>query len=105
MGARIFIGDTKSTKNFETDFELRTTMRQRNFPAITRRNFIAQAGAVAAVTAVSGGTAVAKPVPGDIKPALYSVTYLGLWYLGDALTMEQLLERAKRFGYQGIEIE
>jgi sugar phosphate isomerase/epimerase len=80
-------------------------MRQRRLPAITRRNFIAQAGAAAAVTAVAGGTAVAKPVPGDIKPALYSVTYLGLWYLGDALTMEQLLERAKRFGYQGIEIE
>src|SRR5204862_6565746 len=35
----------------------------------------------------------------------YRLPYLGLWYLVAALTLEQLLERAKRFGYQGIEIE
>ena len=42
---------------------------------------------------------------GEIKPALYSVTYIGLWYNGAALTMEQVLERAQRFGYDGLEIE
>ena len=36
---------------------------------------------------------------------LYSVTYIGSWYRGDALTMEQVLERASRFGYDGLEIE
>jgi sugar phosphate isomerase/epimerase len=45
------------------------------------------------------------PALGDIKPALYSVTYLGLWYRGEALSLEELLERARRFGYAGIEIE
>ena len=45
------------------------------------------------------------PNLGDIKPALYSVTYLGLWYRGEALSLEELLERARRFGYAGIEIE
>jgi len=45
------------------------------------------------------------PAPGDIKPALYSVTYLGLWYRGEALSLEELLERARGFGYAAIEIE
>jgi len=65
---------------------------------MTRRAFV-HAGAAA------GATALARPVPGDVKPSLYSVTYLGLWYRGEALTMEQLLERARRFGYEGVEIE
>jgi sugar phosphate isomerase/epimerase len=42
---------------------------------------------------------------GEIKPALYSVTYMGHWYRGDALTLEELVERARRFGFEGIEIE
>ena len=48
---------------------------------------------------------MAASAPGDVKPALYSVTYIGLWYRGDALTMEQVLERGKRFGYEGVGIE
>jgi sugar phosphate isomerase/epimerase len=47
----------------------------------------------------------AKTALGEVKPALYSVTYIGLWYRGAALTMEQVLERARRFGYDGLEIE
>jgi sugar phosphate isomerase/epimerase len=42
---------------------------------------------------------------GEIKPALYSVTYMGYWYRGEALTLEQVVERARRFGFEGIEIE
>jgi sugar phosphate isomerase/epimerase len=44
-------------------------------------------------------------VIGEIKPALYSVTYMGHWYRGDALSLEELIERAARFGFEGIEIE
>ncbi len=66
---------------------------------MTRRDFLA------AGSAMIGGAAAAKPAIGDIRPALYSVTYIGLWYRGDALSMEQVLERAKRFGYEGVEIE
>jgi sugar phosphate isomerase/epimerase len=40
-----------------------------------------------------------------MKLGLYSITYLGVWYRGAALTHEQLIERARRFGYQGIEID
>ena len=40
-----------------------------------------------------------------MKLGLYSITYLGVWYQGPALTLEQLIERAVRFGYDGIEID
>jgi sugar phosphate isomerase/epimerase len=40
-----------------------------------------------------------------MKIGLYSITYLGLWYDGPALTVEQLIERAARFGYDGVEID
>ena len=42
---------------------------------------------------------------GEIKPTLYSVTYMGHWYRGSALSLEEVLERARRFGFEGVEIE
>lgn len=41
----------------------------------------------------------------DIKVGLYSITYLGVWYRGGALSLEDVILRAKRFGYAGIEID
>jgi len=40
-----------------------------------------------------------------VKVGLYSITYLGLWYRGEALTFEELIGRAKQYGYDGIEID
>ena len=40
-----------------------------------------------------------------MKLGLYSITYLGLWYRGEALTLPQLIVKAKEFGYDGIEID
>ena len=40
-----------------------------------------------------------------MKIGLYSITYLGVWYRGPALTIETLIDRAREFGYQGIEID
>ena len=40
-----------------------------------------------------------------MKTGLYSITYLGLWYDGPALTIEDVIGRAKRFGYDGVEID
>jgi sugar phosphate isomerase/epimerase len=40
-----------------------------------------------------------------MKIGLYSITYLGLWYDGPALTQSELIDRAKRFGYEGVEID
>ena len=40
-----------------------------------------------------------------MKLGLYSITYLGVWYRGPALTIEELIERAREHGYEGIEID
>ena len=40
-----------------------------------------------------------------MKVGLYSITDLGVWYRGAALTLEQLIDRAREYGYAGIEID
>ncbi len=40
-----------------------------------------------------------------MKLGLYSITYLGLWYRGEALTLPQMIARARKYGYDGIEID
>jgi len=40
-----------------------------------------------------------------MKLGLYSITYLGLWYRGEALPLPEMITRAKKFGYDGIEID
>jgi sugar phosphate isomerase/epimerase len=40
-----------------------------------------------------------------MKLGLYSITYLGLWYRGRALTMDEVIQRAQDYGYDGVEID
>ena len=40
-----------------------------------------------------------------MKLGLYSITYLGVWYRGRALTLDELIDRARQYGYEGIEID
>jgi sugar phosphate isomerase/epimerase len=40
-----------------------------------------------------------------MKFSLYSITYLGLWYKGGALTWKEVLKKAKDFGYDGVEFD
>jgi sugar phosphate isomerase/epimerase len=40
-----------------------------------------------------------------MKLGLYSITFLGVWYRGPALTLEDLIARAREYGYEGIEID
>jgi sugar phosphate isomerase/epimerase len=40
-----------------------------------------------------------------MKIGLYSITYLGLWYRGPALTLEDVIGRARAYGYDGVEID
>ena len=69
---------------------------------ISRRGFVQ----TAALAAGALGTAdLGRAATADVKVGLYSITYGGVWYRGDALTVEQVIERAKRFGYQGVEID
>lgn len=75
---------------------------------MTRRDFLAQTSSVVGGTLLStvGPSPASGQRPiGEIKPALYSITYLGYWYRGQPLSMEQLIQRSKDFGYEGIEIE
>ncbi len=71
---------------------------------ISRRSFVESA----ALAATAAGTAelgrAAKPTA-DIKIGLYSITYGGVWYRGDALAVEQVIQRASQFGYEGVEID
>ena len=40
-----------------------------------------------------------------MRLGLYSITYLGLWYRGPALALGEVIERAREYGYDGIEID
>src|SRR5882724_9879991 len=41
----------------------------------------------------------------SMKIGLYSITYLGCWYRGEALTLPELIRIAKEFGYDGVEFD
>jgi sugar phosphate isomerase/epimerase len=67
----------------------------------TRRSLVG-----AAAAGLLPGLASAAPAARlKMKVGLYSITYLGLWYRGDGLSHEQLIERAKRYGYDGLELD
>ena len=75
---------------------------------LTRREFLTQSALVAegtVIAAVGARAAANEPRTGDIKPVLYSVTYSATWYKGQALTLEEVLERAKKYGFAGIEVD
>jgi len=40
-----------------------------------------------------------------MKVGLYSITYLGVWYDGPALTWKEVLHKAKELGYDGVEFD
>jgi hypothetical protein len=40
-----------------------------------------------------------------IKVGLYSITFQGLWYRGKALALDEVVRRAKQYGYDGVEID
>jgi sugar phosphate isomerase/epimerase len=76
---------------------------------INRRDFVgvslaATAGLWAAPAAGSSGQAAGRGKPG-LKVGLYSITYLGAWYRGSALSLEDVIRRAKKYGYDGVEVD
>lgn len=40
-----------------------------------------------------------------MKTSLYTVSYAGIWYDGPALSFEEIVKRAKDYGYDGIELD
>jgi sugar phosphate isomerase/epimerase len=77
-------------------------MADDRFPS--RRSFVRSA-ALAGGALGAGEAARAAAPAAEIKIGLYSITYGGVWYRGDALTVEQVIGRARQFGYQGVEID
>ncbi len=71
---------------------------------LSRRDFTRTA-ALAAGAAGASHLVNASEMEAEVKVGLYSITYLGVWYRGDALTIEQVIQRAKQFGYAGVEID
>ncbi len=82
---------------------------------MNRRKFIETSGA-AAGAAMLGNVANArddnsatpqqKPAAaGKIKLGLYSISYGGIWYVGSALTFDELCRRAKEYGFDGVELD
>lgn len=74
---------------------------------MNRRQFnVASMAAAAGV--LSNANAFSLPLQekkSDMKLGLYSITFLGAWYRGEALSLEELVKRAKEYGYEGIEID
>jgi sugar phosphate isomerase/epimerase len=66
---------------------------------MNRREFLGTVGALGAAEVLHAAPAA------DVKIGLYSITYGGVWYSGGPLTTEQVIGRAKKFGYQGVEID
>jgi len=75
---------------------------------MNRREFVAR-GLAATAGLVGGGTiatrATAAQGDGHMKVGLYSITFLGIWYRGEALSHADLIQRAKQYGYEGLEID
>lgn len=42
---------------------------------------------------------------GGMKLGLYSITFQGIWYRGEALPLEEVVRRAKKYGYDGVEVD
>jgi sugar phosphate isomerase/epimerase len=79
----------------------------KNNNGMNRRQFMltslaASAGLVAGLDGFSQNTKVKKS---NMKVGLYGITLLGIWFRGNAATLEYQIKLAKKFGYDGVEIE
>ena len=76
-----------------------TKMNRRRFMGTS---LAAAAGLAANINSVSQSAQKRKS---NMKVGLYSITFLGIWYRGEALSLKEMIKRAKNYGYQGIEID
>lgn len=76
---------------------------------MNRRKFMQNAAVGTAALGLSPSVmnlmAAEKQKAGAGKVGLYSITFLGVWYKGDALTLDDMMIKAKEYGYDGIEID
>jgi sugar phosphate isomerase/epimerase len=82
---------------------------------MNRRKFIETSGVAAGAAMLSSVAPAVNASPlsaeqktgktGKIKLGLYSITYGGIWYKGNALSFDELCRRAKEFGFDGVELD
>jgi sugar phosphate isomerase/epimerase len=74
---------------------------------INRRQFMGTSLAVTAglLTNINSTSQGAQKKKSNMKVGLYSITFLGIWYRGEALSLEEMIKRAKSYDYEGIEID
>jgi len=77
---------------------------------MNRREFVgaaalAAAGSLGIRPGPAGAQQDRQPRKPGIKVGLYSITFLGVWYQGKALTVEQVIGKAREYGFDGIEID
>jgi sugar phosphate isomerase/epimerase len=82
---------------------------------MNRRKFIETSGAAAgaamlgnvanATDSSSSQTQQKTGGKGKIKIGLYSITYGGIWYVGDALSFDDFCKKAKEYGFDGVELD
>jgi sugar phosphate isomerase/epimerase len=75
--------------------------------SMNRRHFVATSLAATAglATGLNAMSFDDQKKKSDIKIGLYSITFLGVWYRGAALSLDEMIKRAKEYGYAGIEID
>ena len=74
---------------------------------INRRDFVGATLAASAGLFASPAPGFSRQLasPGGLKVGLYTITYLGIWYRGEGLPLEDVIRRAKKYGYDGIEVD
>ena len=72
---------------------------------MSRRTFTRTAALAVGALGAAHVVGAAEAGRAEVKVGLYSITYLGVWYRGAALTLEQVIDRAKQYGYEGVEID
>ncbi len=82
---------------------------------MNRRKFIETSGAAAGaamlgsvnqpVSEATASGAARSAGKGKIRLGLYSISYGGIWYRGNALSFDELCKRAKDSGFDGIELD
>jgi sugar phosphate isomerase/epimerase len=78
-----------------------------NSNQISRRKFVAASLAATAglATGINALSIDDQKKKSDIRVGLYSITFLGVWYKGEAMPIKDMVKKARTFGYSGIEID
>lgn len=72
---------------------------------VSRRVFLSTTAAAATAAAIRVPAKPAEKAPGAMKIGIYTITYLGIWYEGDAIPLKDLMPKVKKDGWEGIELD